>query len=82
MGWASFSSIFSRFGQRIGNVAILRRGRECADSGRIRGCGNNVEESHVGDIVEVDLFFENHGQAPSVKAHGKNGGAKGKFADN
>lgn len=76
-----FASILSWFGQGIGDVAILGGGRQSADGGRVRRSRNDIEESHVGDVVQVNLFLENYGQAPSVEAHGKHGGAEGQFAN-
>lgn len=67
--WPSLASIFSWFGQRIGDVAIFGGGREGADRGRVRGGRNDIEKGHIGNIVKVDLFLEHHRKAPAVEAH-------------
>lgn len=76
------SSILARFRQRIGDVAVFRGRRECADGTWVRRSGDCEEKAHVGNVVEVDLGFEHDREAFAVQTDGEDSGGKGEFADN
>lgn len=70
MGRTPLAVVLSRFWQWICNVAVLGGGGEGTYGARVRGCGYDVEEAHIGNIVEVDFFFENYGQSFAIQSDG------------
>lgn len=80
MGGSLVGRVLARLGEGVGNVAVLRGGREGADCAGVRGCGYGFEKFHVRDVVEVYLFLQNHGKTFPVEAHREDGGGEGKLA--
>lgn len=66
MGRALFAGLVARFGEGIGEEAVLGGGGEGAEGVGVGGGGDGVEEVHVEDVVEVDFFFEDYYEAFSV----------------
>ena len=62
---------------RIPKVRILRGWRECAECGRVRVGVDGLEELHVGDVVDVNVLFEDHDEAFPVQFYGEDRGYKG-----
>lgn len=66
--------ILSWFRQWVCDEAVFGRGRQGADGRRVRRCWYGVNETHVANIVEVNLFFEDDRQALAVEAHSQYSG--------
>ena len=66
MGRPFVAGIFAGFGERVGDVAVLGGGGEGADGRGVGRGGDGFEEAHVGDVVEVDFFFEDYGETFAV----------------
>lgn len=73
--------LIAGFGERVHEVAVLGGWGEGAYCLGVGGRRNRVEEAHVADIVDIDLFFENNGESLAVEADSENGGRKCKFAN-
>ena len=65
------------FGGCGGGGALGAERNTVGVGGRVDG----VDEFHVGDVVEVDLVFEDHDEAFAVEADGEDGGGEGELAD-
>ena len=81
MGRSPGVGLLAGLGERVGDVAVLRGGREGADGGGVRRGGYRVEKGHVTDVVQVDLLLEDDGESFAVQSDGEDGGGKGELAD-
>ena len=50
-------------------------------TGGIRGGLDGVEQLHVTDVIQIDLFLEHDGQSLAVEPYGEDRGWKGQLAD-